>query len=119
MSGDLWLLMVSHFDGERRRQRCDAAPFRWSAAPAGVEIADIDGARRHQVATACATYLALACADWDAGLIACGGQVETIIIPTHRLFEPTDVEIGCEAREFDGLAKRPTLVGVDDQDEGL
>src|SRR4029078_3826567 len=95
----------------------DTAPLGRTTAPAGVEVTDVDGARHHQVTTRRPTDLALPGTDRDAGLIACGGVCERVVVPAHRLLEPADVEVGQETRELDRLAKRPTLVGVDEKDE--
>ena len=119
MGGNLRLLVMSHLDGERGRQRRDASPLGRPAAPAGVEIANVDRARHHEVATAGAGDLALAGADRNARLAARRRHVEAVVLPAHRLFEPANVEIGRETGKFDRLPQCPVLVGVDDEDEIL
>ena len=108
---------MSHLDGERGRQRRHASPLGRPAAPAGVEIANVDRARHHEVSTTGAGNLALSGADRNARLAARRGHVEAVVLPAHRLFEPANVEIGRETGKFDGLSQCPALVGVDDKDK--
>src|SRR6516225_2115986 len=108
---------MGHLDIEAVGKARDPAPFGRAAAPARIEIADIDGAGHHQIAAAGAADLALPGADGNAGLAARRGHVEAVAVPAHRLLEPADVLILHEARELDGLAQRPALIGVHRQDE--
>ncbi len=90
----------------RRRQsamRGDAAPFGRPAAPARIEIADVDGARHHQVAAAGAADLALPGADRDAGLAARRGHVEAVVVASA----PAPRTSGCCGRRRAGRTRPP------------
>src|SRR6185437_14377553 len=117
MSRNLRLLVMPHLNGEAGRERRDPAPLGRPAAPAGVEIADVDRVRHHEIPAARAADLALAGADRNAGLAADGRHVQPVVAPVNRFLEPADVEIGDLPREGDRLAQAETLIGVDGQHE--
>ena len=119
VGGNLRFFVMPHLDGERRRQGRNAPPLRRSAAPAGVEIADVDRARHHEVSTTRTGYLALPGADRNAGLAARRRHVEAVVLPAHRLFKPANIEVGREPGKFDRLSQCPGLVGVYDKDKIL
>jgi hypothetical protein len=119
VGGNPRFLVMPHLDGERRRQRRDAPPLCRSAAPAGVEIADVDRARRHEVSISGTGNLTLAGADRNAGLAARRRHVQAVVLPAHRLFKPANIEVGRKAGKFNRLLQCPRLVGVYDEDEIL
>src|SRR5579871_2797554 len=117
MRRHLRLLVVAHLDSESRGDRGDAPPLSRTAAPACIEIAYVDSARHHQVATARTTDLALSCANRDAGLTSHRGHIQPVVRPVHRLLEPANVEALNLAGEGHRFAEAPALVGVDRQHE--
>src|SRR5947209_7274042 len=111
--------MVAHLHGERGCERCDASPLGGAPAPAGVEIADVYGARHHEIAATGTADFALPGADGNAGLAAHRGHVEPIVRPMHRLLEPANIQVLDLAGKGDGLAQAPTLIRIDREDEVL
>src|SRR5882757_3572693 len=112
MGGHLRFLVVSHRHAKGAGERGNPTPLSGAAAPARIEVAEIDGALEHEVPATRARDFALPCGHRNFPDATYIGHGFTIIVPTARFFEPHDVKAGDPASELDGIAQLPTLVGV-------
>ena len=82
------LAVMSHLDAEGLRHARDAQPHGRAAAPARVEIADVDGAFEDEIATGLRGHFRLTRGDRHAGRRAQARHVALVVVPVARLLEP-------------------------------
>jgi len=113
----LGLLVMAQLDAVRRTYAGGLAPDGRAACPRGVEVGDVDGPVRDQVAQPVEGHLALAGGDRDARLEPHVAHPATVIGPATGLLEPAQVEVRDEPAELDRLGSLIPLVGVDHDGE--
>src|ERR1700722_6500384 len=91
--GDLRFFVMSNRDVIGASDGGHSTPHRRAARPRRVEVAEIDRAYVHEVATSHRRMFALSCTDRNISSHTHVAHPSGVVTPTHRFFEPHDVEI--------------------------
>ena len=114
---DLRLLMMSHLGVEAVRDRGCAKPRRGAPRPRRVEVAHVNRLILHEIAASARAELTLASADRVRDGLPDRCHRPSVVVPSHRLLEPHDVEIAGPPSELDRVLDRVALIGIDRDDE--